>query len=443
MSPSTALLERLVPVDSPTPQQPDAAAWLKANGLPTRHDESWKYTPLDRILAITFERQLPAAGTLPDRATIDTSSGNHGGPRIVFVNGAFVAALSDIDVLPDGVECSAESDSATIVSDPAARPDGFQALNRVAGNDGAIVRIAEHVVVTAPIHIVHFAATSTTSVAVHPRTTILVGRGSRATVIESFVGTAGEHLTNAVTTIDLATDCTLTHHRIQSEGIGAVHIGATNVVQHAGSSYYGSSFSTGSEIARNAADVVLAGPGADTRLSGMYLPRGSQLHDNIVTVEHRASRCTSNQLFKAVVDDRARGSFSGRILVQPNTVGTDSHQTSRSLVLEPTAQADTRPWLEILADDVVCTHGATIGQLDEEALFYLRTRGVSAELARSMLVEAFIGELIDAVETPSLRAHLESEVTTHLAGRYAGHTTDRDAADEDDDIAPAELRSTP
>jgi Fe-S cluster assembly protein SufD len=179
----------------------------------------------------------------------------------------------------------------------------------------------------------------------------------------------------------------------------------------------------GAEVARNAVDAVLAGDGAHIELDGLYLPAATQRHDHVVTVEHAASACTSRQLFKGVIDDRARGSFSGRIIVQPGTTATDAAQTSRSLVLTPTAEADTRPWLEIFADDVRCTHGATVGRLDAEALFYLRTRGIAPDEARTMLIRGFVAEMTEALQPSTLRSRLDEMVASR---RSVGPTPEED-----------------
>ena len=178
------------------------------------------------------------------------------------------------------------------------------------------------------------------------------------------------------------------------------------MAQATGSTVRATSIMAGGRIARAAIDVSFDGTDARTDVVGLYTPSGEQRHDNVVTVDHRSSRCTSNVVFRGIVGGHARGSFSGHVIVRPDTVGTDAHQSNRNLVLEPTAQADTRPWLEIFADDVRCTHGATVGRLDDAALFYLRSRGIPLEQARTMLVDAFAAEVVDAIGPPSLREHV-------------------------------------
>ena len=393
---TSALLERLVPsertfFDEPAWMQAErvqAQAWLAANGLPGARDEAWKYTPLDDILAAIFD-PAPVRPQLPGgTAVLNNLAGDHGGPRLVFVNGAFAPNLSRTALAPAGVElgsCVSLPDSERALersSAASSRFDGFEALNHVAGHDAAVLRIAPGTDVAPPIHVVHLSVPGATPSASHPRTLIEVGAAARVTVIETYAGQVGRHLTNAATTIAVGCGAELSHYKVQTEAADSVHVAHTSIDQADGSEVLSCTVMLGAEIARNAVDVVLAGNGAQLEVAGIYLPTGRQRHDNVVTVEHAASACTSRQLFKGVVDDHARGSFSGRILVRPDTVATDAGQTSRSLLLSPMAQADARPWLEIRSDDVKCTHGATIGRLDADALFYLRTRGIEPNEAR-------------------------------------------------------------
>ena len=204
----------------------------------------------------------------------------------------------------------------------------------------------------------------------------------------------------------------MTYHRVMSEPAEAIHVGRTGIEQAARSRVAATSVITDGRIVRNAVDVVLGGDGARSDLSGLYLPTDHQRHDNVVTVDHVASHGTSTQHFKGIVDDHGRGSFSGHVIVRHGTVGTDAAQSNPNLVLTPTAQADTRPWLEIFADDVRCTHGATVGRLDDDALFYLRSRGIPTAQARAMLIAAFAAEVVDSVTPESLREHLSTWLHT-------------------------------
>jgi Fe-S cluster assembly protein SufD len=250
----------------------------------------------------------------------------------------------------------------------------------------------------------------------HPATVIVAGRDCSLSVVETYAGTPGPALTNASTTIRAGERARIRHWRIEAEATDAVHIGHTGVVQHEGAEVLLLSVLHGATIGRHAHDVVLAGPDARCDVVGLAVPAGRQVHDHLVTVEHAAARCTSTQRFRAVVDDRARSSFSGHVIVRPGTVATSADQSSHNLLLAPTAEADARPWLEILADDVRCTHGATVGRLDDDALFYLRSRGIPLAQARDVLIDAFVQELLDRIDCTPLRARIESE----LAGRRRG-----------------------
>jgi Fe-S cluster assembly protein SufD len=255
----------------------------------------------------------------------------------------------------------------------------------------------------------------------HPHTVIDVAAGSRLTVIETYAGLSGRSLTNAATAIAVGPGAELTHYKIQNEAAECIHVAHTAITQSTGSDVRSCTIMLGADIARNAVDVVLGGTDATLEVDGLYLPTARQRHDNVVTVEHAASSCTSRQLFKGVVDDHARGSFSGRIIVGPDTVATDAGQTSRSLLLQPTAEADSRPWLEIFADDVKCTHGATVGRLDDEAMFYMRSRGIAERDARAMLIGAFVNEIIEGARPETLRTYLET-ATARLGTRAQENT---------------------
>lgn len=433
-SETTALLDRLTPAEFTRPGEPvwmhedrtRAHAWLRANGLPTAREEAWKYTPLADILSTGFQTPTTLPNGDLDVATVDRLVGDLGGCRLVFVNGTFAPQLSRSGPPPHGVIFGRRG--SLLVDMPAAmspapgettgRPrfDGFQAINHAADHDTAVVLVAHDTDVVQPIHVVHLSAPGETPTASHPRTVIDVTAGSRLTVIETYAGLPGRSLINAETTMVVGPGAAVTHYKVQNEAAESVHVAHTNIRQAAGSDVHSCTVMLGADIARNAVDVVLAGAGATLEVDGLYLPTGKQRHDNVVTVEHAASSCTSRQMFKGVIDDHARGSFSGHVIVGPDTVATDAGQTSRSLLLAPTAEADARPWLEIFADDVKCTHGATVGRLDDEAMFYLRSRGIAECDARAMLIRGFVNEIIEGVRPETLRAHLEL-VTARLGTR--------------------------
>lgn len=415
-SADTALVDRLVPADPPDLPSRQAATWLRSHGLPAPHDEAWRYSPVEEILS-RLAAARPAQPRQITRARIDRLAGSHGPQRLVLVNGVYVPALSDLEARAEGMWIGRLSDlppGTVSTAEPfgGGFADGFHALNRAAGGDPVVVVIDADLredadgAAPAPIHIVHVALPAGDPQISNPRTVIEVGARSHLRLIETFTGLPGSTLTNACTTIRLGPGAFLAHRSVQTEAAGATHIGHTQVGQAAGSRYEASSVVLGADIARHAIDVTLHEPDAHVALTGLYRPAGHQRHDTAVCVDHAASRGTSTQDFRGVVDDRARGSFSGRIIVRPDTVANDAQQMNRNLVLQPTARADTRPWLEIFADDVRCTHGATVGRLDDDALFYLRSRGIPLGESRAMLIEAFIHEVTDAIAPASLREHI-------------------------------------
>jgi Fe-S cluster assembly protein SufD len=423
----TALLDRLVPAGPPDQASLRATNWLLTHGLPDPHDEAWRYSPVDELIS-RLSAATPAHPRPITRADIDRLAGNHGPNRLVLVNGVYTPSLSDIDSHAAGVWIGRRSDlppgtASTPVPVGGDFTDGFQALNRAAGAEPAVVVLESGALQDAddtdpaPIHIVHVAAPGAGSEVSQPRIVIDVGDRRRLHLIETFTGLPGAAITNASTAIRVGREAALTHHRVQTEALGATHIGHTRVSQDAGSRYDASSLMLGADIARHALGVTLRGSDAHAALTGLYRPAGHQRHDTVVCVEHAASHGTSTQVFKGVVDDHARGSFSGRIIVGADTVANDAQQTNRNLVLQPTARADTRPWLEIFADDVRCTHGATVGRLDDDALFYLRSRGIPPAESRTMLIDAFVHEITDAIEPASLHGHIAARIDVATRGR--------------------------
>ena len=414
------LLDRYACDDAGSPRAARARAWLEEHGLPTRRDEVWRYTPVDEILA-ALDDAVPAPAGVDgiSRANIDEVAGDHGGRRAVFVNGVARRELSDDDPddglwLGDAAGLRARSPSPRPSSDQPA--DGFQALNWVAGTDVAAVVVAPDATVEAPVHVVHLSVPGSARTVAHPRTVLLARPGSRIHLIETFVGRPGAAATNASTRIVAGEGSSVTYQRIQGEDPAAIHVGRATIDQAAGSTLRATSIMVGGRIARCAVDVRFTGPDARVDVDGLYVPGGHQRHDTVVRVDHEASRCSSTQRFRGVVDEHGRGSFSGHVIVRPGTTGTDAHQSNRNLVLAPTAQADSRPWLEIFADDVRCTHGATVGRLDDDALLYLRSRGIPLGQARSMLIAAFTAAVLDDISPLSLRERVVAMAAAARAG---------------------------
>jgi Fe-S cluster assembly protein SufD len=406
-----------------------ARAWLLEHGLPDPHDERWRATPLDRI-ADALADAAPAPRRPLDLAEIDRLAGRHDAIRIVFVNGRFAPGLSDRRPLGPGLWCGAgtelpgpDANRYELVQDDPR--DAFHALNLAGSDDVAIVLADRDTTPARPVHVVHVsvgdappgstgrtspgrmdAGPDAGSIAIaHPRTIIHANARSDVEVIETFTGT-GAAITNAETTIRLGADAAVRHHRVQTESTDALHLGHTAVHLARDARLRSTSIMVGGRIARHGMDTRLYGPRAHAELTGLHHVTGARRHVSELTVEHASSDGTTSQSYVGIVGGRARSSFGGHVIIREGTVGNDTHQLSRNLLLSPTARADARPWLEIDADDVRCTHGATVGRLDDDALFYLRSRGVPERTARAVLVDAFARQVLDPIEPRSLRDHL-------------------------------------
>ena len=392
-------------------------------GLPTIRDEVWKFTnlrALDRDLYVpaTARENSIALSDLEPHLPADLDC-----HRLVFVNGYLRTDLSDVDALPQGVRLASLAD--LLDNDPDAVAGYFPetivghslvALNTAFMTDGAVLIIDDGVTVDRPVHLLYLAVPDDGPTAIHTRNLIVVGAGAVATVIESYAATnSGAYWTNAVTDIDAAADASLRHTKLQSEGAEAFHLAVTRARLARGVAYDSFVVQTGARLARNEIFATLAGSKVDCRLSGAYLGRGRQHLDNTTVVDHAAPDSYSNEHYKGVLDDQAHGVFQGKIVVRPGAQKTDAHQLNKNLLLSEFAQADTKPELKIFADDVKCSHGATVGEIDEDALFYMRARGLGDGEARRLLVEAFVGEIVDRVSNEPIRAHLRKTIAQWLA----------------------------
>lgn len=396
-------------------------------GFPTAKDEAWKHTRVASILEIPFQPAEPGVSRHPSAASVERLAGDYRGPRLVFVNGYFATELSALKGLPPGTQVThfaplLRADSGTLetlfVHAFGVQSQAFTALNTALAEDGALVQIPAHTTLEAPIHLVFLSEPGATPRVTHPRVLVRVGAGSRAILVESHVGSEGEvYLSNAVSEVVLDADAVLEHYTLQNQSTAAFHVALLSVRQAQGSHFAAHSFALGATLARQEVRVVLEGPGAEVALNGLYLPRGQQHLDNQTTIEHLAPRCTSRELYKGVIDDRGHGIFDGRIIVRPGAMKTDASQTNKNLLLSTSAQVNTQPRLEIFADDVKCAHGAAVGQLDEQAVFYLRSRGIPLAAARSLLTFAFVSEMLELIPLEPLREQVERRVSAQLRGR--------------------------
>jgi len=403
-----------------------AFQWVVEQGFPTTKDEAWKYTRVGPILEIPFEPAAPNTSRRLSAGAIAELAGDLGGARLVVVNGYFVPELSSLKTLPAGVKVMGLA--AALARDEALlepflsrpfreQPQAFTALSAALAEDGALVQIPANTTIEEPIHLVFVSDTGASHLVSHPRSLVLAGPGSRATIVESYIGILGDvYLTNAVTDIVLDEGAVVEHYKLQNENQTAFHIALLDVRQGRGSRFSSHSLALGASTARHEVRVRLEAEGAEVTLNGLYMPTNEQHLDNPTTIEHAAPRCTSRELYKGIINGHGRGSFDGQIIVRPGAFKTDASQTNKNLLLSESAQVDTRPRLQIFADDVKCTHGAAVGQIDEDAVFYLRSRGVPRGAARGILTYAFASEMLGRLRVGALRSHVERMVAGRLTG---------------------------
>jgi len=353
------------------------------------------------------------------------------GSRLVFVNGHYSASLSSVGKLPPGAKVS--NLASALASDPAfiekqlgrcalTEDNSFAALNQAFFLDGGFVHLPAGVAVEEPIQLIFVSTVKQSGGTIQPRNLIVAGANTRATVIESYLCTGGAaYFTNAVTELVAGDHAALEYVKFQDEAAAAFHLATIAAQLGRASRVNVHSFALGAKLSRTNIRAKLAGEGLECILNGLYLTRGEQLADHHMIVEHAQPHCASHEYFNGILDDKSRGVFHGRIYVHPLAQKTDAKQTNKNLLLSDDATVDTKPQLEIYADDVKCTHGATVGQLNAESIFYLRTRGIGEDTARRMLIHAFAGEIIARVKHESVREELDKlmwdrlEANPHLA----------------------------
>lgn len=380
---------------------------------PTSRDEAWRYSPATDLVR-GLESALPSERVLD--VDLETILGclAHRSPRLVFVDGVFEPRASRLR--PRGrasMHPVARRHRWSEEHDIAA--DWFEVRNERAPDDAALIAIETGTAVPTPLHVVHVTQHGGHHpVASHPRTIIRVEAGGSVDVVESFCSASGPGATNAVTLLQVGDGAQLRYHRIQDEHDAGTHTGLVRASLGADSSTYVNSLTLGAAASRVAIDVGLVEEAGAFDLDALYVISGDQHHDHVVTVEHAASATISNQRVRGMVDDRARGGFTGHVIVPAGVGAVEVDQSSRALLLAPHAQVDARPWLEILADDVRATHGAAIGRLDDEALFYLRSRGVPEDRARRILLRAFADEMTSGISDGWVREHAAGLVSARL-----------------------------
>jgi Fe-S cluster assembly protein SufD len=399
---------------------------FEALGFPTTKNEDWHFTSVSPIAEAAFEPRSAPGG---DVKAVDLDQFTFGAtdwPTIVFVNGVYAPSLSALTDLPDGVRVN---DLATAIreNDPVVERylskltpyeiSTFTALNSAFVNDGAVVRIAKEFEVDRPIHVIFVTDAMAAKTQMNPRTLIIAERHSKATVVESYVSLSeAPYFTNAVTEVMLEDGANLSHLKIQRESSRAFHVGTIEAEQKRDSHYQSFSFATGAALSRTNIYTTLDGEGSGATLNGLYMLDGEQHCDHQTRIEHAQPNCFSRELYKGVLDGASHGVFNGKVYVDAIAQKTDGKQTNNVLLLSERAQVDTKPQLEIFADDVKCTHGATVGRIDETALFYMKSRGVNRELARRLLTYAFAAEVLETIEVESIRKQLERVTLERFTG---------------------------
>ncbi len=394
-------------------------------GFPTLKHEDWRFTNVAPIAKLPFKPVFDAgANGLTFDALARFPFAKLPGARLVFVNGHFATGLSTAPMLKDGIKVSNLASALASDADLIERHLGcyvhsednaFVALNDAFFQDGGFIFVPAGQSIDEPVQLLFVNTSTDAGAATHPRNLIIVEREARLTVIESYVSLAkAPTFTNAVTEFALGDNCFVEHCKFQDESTDAFHIAALH--SHLGRTVNFSSHSivTGAKLSRNNIRTTLDGEGIEAVLNGVYLTNGDQLADHHMIVDHAKPRCASHEYFNGILAGKSRGVFHGRILVRPDAQKTDAKQTSKNLLLSDEASADAKPQLEIYADDVKCTHGATVGQLNDESIFYLRSRGIGLETARRMLIHAFAGEIIDRVKHDALRDELDALVWDRL-----------------------------
>ncbi len=387
-------------------------------GLPTVKDEEWKYTNVAPIANKKFH--LPKHHALNEAAELDAYI-KDSKIAVVYINGVFSKEHSRLSDLSEGLSIVnfADLDKEThktiqpfLEKYSASDENAFVSLNRAFINQGAIIQIENNTVVKELIHIVHIVSGKEADIVTFPRSLVIAGKSCEAEILESYISFSHQvYFTNAVTDIFQEENSKIRYYKAQGESNASYHVGTTRAFQERDSRFESFSFSTGAELARNDLNIILNGEGAEAILNGLYAATGEQHIDNHTSVDHRPPNCKSNQLYKGILDGNAKAVFNGKIFVKREAQQTNSYQLNKNLLLGAGCQVNTKPQLEIFADDVRCTHGATIGQLDEDELFYLRARAIPKAMAVKMLARGFVDDIFSRINNPAVRNKMDKLLT--------------------------------
>jgi Fe-S cluster assembly protein SufD len=413
----------------------DGPAWVKelrqagiasfaSQGFPTTRQEAWKYTNVEPVVSRPFGLANGEIKSLHSAEILTNAFVEADAPSLVFVNGVYAPALSSIQRLPNGVRLGNLSQllnntDAALASQLGRhanyRCKAFVALNTAFMDDGAVVVISPGCRVSQPIYLVYASSANERPIVSYPRTLILLGAGSEVSIVESYIGVnGGTYFCNAVTELIGGCDAFAQHYRLQREGSDAFHMGTFAASLDRGCHLTAHAITLSGALVRNDVHVSLDGEGAECVLNGLYLGADKQHIDNSTEIEHAKPRARSLELYKGILDGASHGVFNGKIVVHKDAQKSDARQTNRNLLLSADAVVNTKPQLEIYADDVKCSHGSTIGQLDPDALFYLRSRGLGPDEARSLLSFAFASDIVGRIKVNALRQRLDE----YLAAKF-------------------------
>ena len=390
-------------------------------GFPTVHDEAWRDTNVAPIRQVPFQLAVVRDSSDPGPHPAPFAWGE--GVQLVFINGRYSRALSSFGPRPAGLEVASlkhilarDPESVQVHLAKIARDgNAFAAINAAFLEDGAFVRVPARTVVADPIHLVFLSEPAFGPTVSHPRTLVIAEAASQAYIVETYVGPAGTlYFTNAVTELVLGDGAMLDFSKLECESDAAFHVATTEVSQGRDSSFTSHSISLGGALARHDLNVRLDAEGAGCTLNGLFIGSGTQHLDNHTLIDHAKPHGTSRELYKGIMNGQSRGVFNGKIIVRPGAQRTDAMQTNKNLLLSKEALVNSKPTLEIFADDVKCRHGSTIGQLDDAAMFYLRSRGIDEKEARDLLVYAFASDVASRIRVAPLRAFVESQLGLRL-----------------------------
>jgi len=394
-------------------------------GFPTIHDEDWRFTNVQPIANLPFRPALEASEhTITAAEIAQLPFARIKGCQLVFIDGFFSSELSSVAPLSDGCYLGSLATAAAeehpflrkhLAQHARTENNAFTALNSAFFTDGAFIHLPDRTNFEHPVHLLFLSTGREPGLTTFPRNLIVAGRNSKLSVIESYIGLADQaYFTNAVSEFVVGENAVVEHCKFQDERARAFHMAALHAQLSRSANFRYHSIALGAQLSRNNIHTELAGPGIECVLNGLYLTKDNQLADHWMFVEHAQPNCASHEYFNGILDAHSRGVFHGRIYVHQLAQKTDAKQTNKNLLLSDNATANTKPQLEIYADDVKCTHGATVGQLNEDAIFYLRARGVGQETARRMLIHAFAGEITERVRLEPLREELDQIVWDRL-----------------------------